>query len=255
MKHIYKIIILVLSFTASTPAFSITTEELLKEYVSLFNNCIKVGFYVCEEKSFLNESTRGDFYKPIQMQHVRLMEERYENFIKKKYPDNYLKLSFMKVEMNFDSIPRFNLNLYKPSEITHMQTMNPEETIFRIDYKNARSIYLANEGQGFRIAIHPDNQKAAIKTKEYKTAYLAMLKANILRYHMIEGELLNLDRPTLESNINEALAPLVKWVQGDNMPDYIKKYIKRSPKEIRIFYAPIVNDEIAKNKILENSKN
>lgn len=255
MKFKLKLIILVSFLLASAPALSITTQELIKEYIFLFNHCRKVGFYVCEDTSFMKEGARGDFYKPIQMQHVKLMEDRYENFIKNKYPDNYIKLSFMKVKMDFDSVPEFNISLYKPSEIKHMQTMNADETIFRIDYKNARSIYLTNEGQGFRIAIHPDDQKAAMKTKEYKTAYLAMLKANILRYHIIEAELLDLDRSTLESNINEALAPLVKWAQGDEMPDYVKKYIKRSPDEIRDFYAPILNDEVAKKLILGKRNN
>ena len=122
--------------------------------------------------------------------------------------------------MNFDSIREFDLKQYYPSKVIHLQTMNKEQTIFRVDFKNVPSIYLANEGAGFKIAIHPDDQKSAEKTKEYRTGYLALLKANILRYHMVEADLLGLDRETLSDNINEALAPLAKWALGDNMPSY-----------------------------------
>jgi len=251
----YKFILFFSLITYPLISFSLTTDDIVTEYVSLFKRCAKVGFYVCESKSFLKGSAKGVFYKPIQMQHVKLMEERYDNFIKKKYPKNYLQFSLIKTSMDFSSVPKFNLRKYGTSNITNISSMNSDQTIIKFTFKSAPPIYLSNEGKEFKIAIHPDEQKAAVKTKQYKTAYLAMLKANILRYHIIEAELLNLDRSTLNKNINEALAPLVKWVKGDKMPKVVQKFIKRDPKEIRKFYASIHTDKKAKEIILSKMKN
>jgi len=245
-----RFILLLLCITYSIPSFSLTANDLVREYALALKHCVSVGFYNCENDRFISDGGRGVFYKPIQIQHVRLMEQRYETFVKEKYPENYILSSLVKATMDFNSVPDFDLNPYSPSNIVGIDTMNADKTIFKFTFKQAPPIFLAHDGNGYKIAIHPDEQKAAKKTKEYKTAYLAMLKANILRYHIIEAELLNHDRSTLNLNINEAMAPLVQWAQGDKMPELVKKFIKRDAKEIRKFYGPIYTDEQARKIVV-----
>ena len=80
------------------------------------------------------------------------------------------------------------------------------------------------------------------------------LKTNILRYHMKEAEMLNLDRKTFQNNIDEAIAAIVYKLKKDETPSYIKKLIKRDFKEIYGFYTPLSTDEKIINKIKELNK-
>lgn len=76
------ILTFIVSFSASSLA--ITADGLMKEYVKILKHCRDVGFYICEKDKFISEGLRGPFYKPIQMQHVKIMEEKYEKFVNRE---------------------------------------------------------------------------------------------------------------------------------------------------------------------------
>ena len=219
-------------------------EEILVE-------CDKKGFFLCNK--FQGDS-RGIFHLPINRQKLKITEEEFKGFIDEKY-GNKLTISFFKLtaDMKFDLNKKYNI-LKLLNDIKFMQIMNKDESIIRVDFNSYPSLALVHINGEFKLGILPEQEQKFWKTNDGFNAFLILLKNNILRYHMAEAKLLNLDKETLHENIAQAIAPVLVKVSKEDPPLITKFQIKRSFKEVKDFYMPLDSDEKIYSKIKEIHK-
>lgn len=238
----------------STNVISVTAQELVQEYSKIMVYCGKKGFYICEKDKFEGDF-RGAFLKPIGLQNLAIMEKRYKEFVNQQY-GNGINISFFKLtaSLDFSKVPRFSMKPFTPKNIKKIQPMNKKGTIFKFMFKKAPPLALVNKNGVYKLAIFPEQEKQQMKTKQYKTGYIAGLKANILRYHMFEAKFLKLSKEKLREDVNHAIAPIVEKTIKGEVPAFVKKFIKRSFKEVRQFYTPLNTDQkaIARIKQIHN---
>ena len=247
-----KIIILFFLLTISTPTNASTAPELAREWVTILNYCKNVGFYKCQDR--FEGSTRGLFHKPIELQKLRITEDKFDKFVKQTY-GNELNASFLKLtaSLKFNTTDKFDINQFTKN-IKHIQPMNKEGTIYKFTFNNADPLALVIVNGTYKIGVFPEQEKEFKQSNSYTTARILRLKTNILRYHMKEAEILKYDRKTFERNISEAIAPIVYKLNKGNVPTYIQTFIKRDIGEVQRFYMPLSTDAAILNKIQEVNK-
>ena len=209
-------------------------QELLRVFQQIMVKCTQIGFYVCQNEEF-EGINRGEFLIPIEMQRLNNTEKEFDKFLGSRYSDK-LDISMFKfsANLNINTSKRFDLEPY--SKITHMQILNKDASIIRVDFKEVDSVALVKRNGSYKLGVLPEEHDNFIKSKRMNNVRVLRLKNNILRYHMKEAELLNYDIATLDSKISHALAPIIEKVYPEEVPAAIKVFIKRDINEVSRFY-------------------
>ena len=250
----YSLFLLIL-ISLPTSLYAVTAQGLYNEFNSTLKNCKKIGFYKCQEESFEGDM-RGIFHVPIEKQKLKLTQEKYEDFLEDHFNEG-LNISFFKktVDIKYNLDDNFDISVFSANDMNgDIQPLNKEGTLFKFSFKNAPPVVLVIRDSKYKIGILPDQEKEFRKTKEYQSIVMYRLKNNILRYHMKEAELLKYDKTTLQRKVSEAQAPVYTWLEGGNVPDFVKKMNNKSVNEISKFYLPLNTESQIIGRIKELNK-
>jgi len=212
----------------------------------MMNNCGKNGFYLCQRDVFQG-SNRGEFLIPIEMQKLDITKKDFQKFVDEYY-SNSLEASFFKLsaDLKINTSKPFNLAPYR--NITHMQILNEEGSLVRVDFKEVDSIVLINTEATYKLGVLPEDHNRFISSKRVNNVKILRLNNNILRYHMEEAKLLGYDKSTLDSKISHALAPIIAKIEPE-IPEAIKIFIKKDLNEVARFYMPLENKTAISQKL------
>lgn len=245
------LLILLSLITFSPSVFAVTAQELSVEFAKILVHCKKIGFYKCQNK--FEGTSRGVFHLPIELQKLKLTEEAYNNFIKKRYKQEFhVSLFKLSASLKINTTDNFDILTYLKN-IKHIQPMNKESTIHKILFNKAEPVALIKTTNEYKIGVFPEQEKAFRKSKSMNSVQLLRLKTNILRYHMKEAEIMNQDNVTLKKKISEAIAPILVKLAKGKVPDYLNAFIHRDIKEVQRYYMPLNSDAAIMKKIkIEN---
>ncbi|MGH1440053.1 MAG: hypothetical protein ACRBBR_08095 [Cellvibrionaceae bacterium] len=230
---------------------AVTADGLVREFYKVLKICNDIGFYKCQDEHFQG-STRGIFHLPIEKQKLKITENEYKDFIERN-TKNRIDISFLKktVNIDFNLENNFDMARFLPGNIEgSIDPLNPDNTLFKIKFKNTPPIVLINTSNIYKLGILPVQENEYRKTSDYKKSYLLRLKNNILRFHMKEAEMLNYDMRTLHEKVSEAQAPILFTIEKGIVPDFVKDYMsKRTMKDIQRFYIQLDTEEKIINRI------